>query len=188
MEPTGPTGSVEATGMETGPTGMEATGPTGMEATGPTGMEATGPTGIEATGPTGMEATGPTGMEATGPAPEPPLSIEDLLNEQVMKLQKEQADRQLLESISAQSAQALKPTLLQWAMRGFPAAYPIMSLPIQPPNVCADGEVRGLSDYISYVSGKTIEEHVCEMCCKLKGMVVSFTNLGGVLTLVVSRE
>lgn len=137
-----------------------------------------------------MSETGPTGpTDETGniPTPEPLLSLDDLLNEQVMKLQKEQSDKQMLETISNQSANALKPTLLQWAMRGFPDAYPILYLPIQPPTTCADGECRTLYDYITYASGKPIEEHVDALTAKLSGMRVSFANIGGSVAIVISK-
>jgi hypothetical protein len=213
-ESTGPTGETEATGPTgdteaTGPTGeTEATGPTEeTEATGPTGdTEATGPTGeTEATGPTGeTEATGPTGeTEATGPTgdtygfglaeqyefkPIPDIiSIDDILNEQSFREQKEESDRQAILTISSQSAQGLKPALVEWAIRGFPTSYPIYSVNVTPPTTCLDCVERSLYDYIAYLTGKPIEEHVHDLCCKLQGMTVSFANMNGSIAIVVSK-
>lgn len=136
---------------------------------------------------TQMDISG-TPMDAPVYVPPPDIiSLEDILNEQSLKQQKEDADKQALLTISAQSAQGLKPILVQWAMRGFPAAYPIHYVDVQPPSVCLDGVSRSLYDYIVYLTGKPIEEHVCDLCCKLQGMVVSFANMGGTIAIVVSR-
>lgn len=123
------------------------------------------------------------------PAPAPEvLTLEDILNEHAIKQAKEQADKALIETIASQSPSALKPILVQWAQRGFPAAFPIYSIVVTPPSSCLDGVTRSLADYIVYLTGKPIEEHVCELCCKLQGMTVSFANINGALTLVVSRS
>ena len=186
MKQMGPTGTTESTGPtgETGPTGDSGTGPTGDAGTGPTGDAGTGPTGDAGTGPTGE--LGPT-MYIPEPIPDV-ISLEDILNEHVLKQQKEDTDRQAILTISTQSAQGLKPVLVQWAMRGFPAAYPILYLDIQPPSVCLDGVSRSLYDYIVYLTGKPIEDHTAELSAKLQGMTVGFTNMGGMIVIVVSRE
>ena len=158
-----------------------------MESTGPTG---TGPTGETGTGPTGE--TGYTGMEYMMIAPtEPPpdiLSLDDILNDTSVKQVKEEEDKQVLLSIGSQSTQALRPSLLQWAKQGFPAAFPIMTLAIQPPTLCSDGECRCLAEYIEFCSGKTLLDHVQELQAKLVGMSVGFVNMGSYLNIVVSKD
>ena len=157
-------------------------------------MDATGPTGgIESeivNGPTGDTGTGPTGDVYTGmyiPPPEPDfLSLDDLLSDHEIVLAKEQADKGLLDQIGSQHVNVLKPKLVEWVGRGKPHAYPVMLLSIQPPAKCSDGVERNLPDYITFCSGKSIEEHVGLLQAKLTGMGVSFANLGGQVAIVVS--
>lgn len=160
-----------------------------MEATGPTGGIETG-MGDAGTGPTGDAGTGPTGDVYTGmPAPEPVpdfLSLDDILSDHEIVIAKEQADKNVLDQIGSQHVSALKPKLVEWVGRGKPHAYPVMMLSIQPPSKCSDGVERNLPDYITFCSGKSIEEHVGLLQAKLSGMSVSFANIGGQVAIVVS--
>jgi hypothetical protein len=177
---------------ETGPTGPidmgEPTGLTGSSS--PTGTnEPTGPTG--SSGPTGTnEPTGPTGssnlLYPTPPKPDI-LTIDDILNDKAIRQAKEEADKQLILSIGTQSPQAFKPNLIQWATAGFPNAYTIYQVNIQPPDVCLDGVSRSLPDYITYVSGNPINYHVDLLAAKFQGIIVSFANISGIVSIVVSK-
>lgn len=153
-------------------------------------MDATGPTGGIENGPTGDVGTGPTGDVYTGmPTPEPVpdfLSLDDILSDHEILVAKEQADKALLDQIGSQHVSALKPKLVEWVGRGKPHAYPVMMLSIQPPAKCSDGVERNLADYITFCSGKSIEEHVGLLQAKLAGMSVSFANIGGQVAIVVS--
>lgn len=115
------------------------------------------------------------------------LSIDDLLNDQTALLAKEAADRATIESVGTQSVFGLKPKLVEWALKGFPAAYPIMELQVTPPSLCSDGVSRNLYDYIQFLTTKTIDDHVAVLQGNLQGMLVSFANLNGVTTIVVSK-
>ena len=155
-------------------------------------MDSTGPTGptetieMSGTGPTGT--TGPTAMlyEMTPPLPEI-LTFADLISDAQLVIAKEQADKMLLETIATQSVQALRPILVEWVMKGYPNAYPLLKLDIRPPTKCSDGECRCLSEYILFCSGKTIQEHVDSLQAKLPDIDVSFANFGGITTIVVSK-
>lgn len=156
-------------------------------------MEATGPTGgIESDYVVGPTGDGPTGDVYTGmysPPVEPVpdfLSLDDLLSDHEIVLAKEQADKALLDQIGSQHVSALKPKLVEWVGRGKPHAYPVMTMNIQPPAKCSDGVERNLSDYITFCSGKSIEEHVVLLQTKLSGISVSFANIGGQVAIVVS--
>jgi hypothetical protein len=153
-------------------------------------METSGPT--TETEQTIDSSTGSTetivATQPEGTAPLDILTLDDILNEQVVKQQKEDADRQTLLSIATQSTQDLKPILVQWATRGFPAAYPIHHINIVPPSFCVDGVERSLYDYIVYLTGKPIQEHVSELSSKFQGMAIGFANMGnGTIAIVVSR-
>jgi hypothetical protein len=170
---------------------IEMEGPTGgvkqqdTGATGPTGDIGTGPTGGTETGATGL--TGETGMYYPIPEPIPDfLSLDDILSDQEIIIAKEAADKSLLDQIGSQHVSALKPKLVEWVGRGKPHAYPVMMLSIQPPSKCSDGVERNLPEYITFCSGKSIQEHVGLLQAKLSGMSVSFANIGGQVAIVVS--
>ena len=152
-------------------------------------MESTGPTGGVETGPTGDIGTGPTGSIMPMPMPEPVpdfLSLDDILSDQEIIVAKEASDKAIIDQIGSQHVTALKPKLVEWIGRGKPHAYPVMLLSIQPPSKCSDGVERNLPDYITFCSGKSIQEHVGLLQAKLSGMNVSFANIGGQVAIVVS--
>jgi hypothetical protein len=62
-----------------------------------------------------------------------------------------------------------------------------MTLAIQPPTLCSDGECRCLAEYIEFCSGKALFDHVQELQAKLVGISVGFVNMGTYLNIVVSK-
>lgn len=152
----------------------------------------TGPTGSNEEYRTGMESTGPTGIERTMifeviPPPPEILTLADLISDTQIVLAKELADKALLETIAIQSVHSLRPILVEWVMKGCPNAYPILRLDIRPPATCSDGEVRNLTDYILFCSGKSIRDHAASLQAKLPDIDVSFANFGGITTIVVTK-
>ena len=127
--------------------------------------------------------TGPTGP----PPPPPPISLSDIMNAIEVLQQKEAADKAALDVISTVSADSLRPKLVSWALAGFPNAYTLMEVTVNPPPQCSDGVVRDLTSYITFCSGKTIQEHVALLQEKLTDMTVSFANTGYAIVVVVSR-
>lgn len=141
-----------------------------------------GPTGSTgATGPT--ESTGP-----TGPQPPPVITLNDILNATEVITQKETADAAALNSIGSISFDTLKASLIRWAAAGFPNAYTIHDVAVSPPGTCSDGVTRSLSDYIPYVSGKTIQEHIAVLQERVLDFDVSFAYNGSSVLIVVSKR
>jgi hypothetical protein len=119
--------------------------------------------------------------------PEPDfLSLDDIVNGHEVVLAKEVSDKAALDQIGLQHVSVLKPKLVDWIGAGKPSAYPILMLDIQPPCTCSDGICRSLPDYITFCSGKSIEEHVGALQAKLSGISVSFANISGKVAIVVS--
>ena len=137
------------------------------------------------------ESTGPISIEeynGVTPAPPPaPITIEDLLSSTEALQKKEADDKSAIESIASISTETLKSKLLNWALAGFPNVYELMRVSIQPPNVCSDGVVRTLSEYIQFCSGKPIQDHVAVLQEKVTGMTISFANMGGYIAIVVTK-
>lgn len=153
-----------------------------MDATGPTGTtEVTGAIGI--TGATDSSGTPMYMAPISEPLPDI-LTLDDIMSSHDLVLQKEAADKSVLETIGTQSALSLKPKLIEWVAKGKPPAYPIMDFSVSPPSQCSDGVVRDLTEYIQYCSGKSIHEHVGLLQAKLVGITISFANIGGRITIV----
>jgi len=164
--PTGPTGTTEFTGT-TGPTGFTGyTGDTGY--TGPTGY-----TGM--TGPMGYTGyTGP--APAPAPAPSPYImTLDDLVSSVNTITEKEAQDKQALSILVTPDSTTITNNLYQWAKLGFPAVYPILTISINVPAKCSDGQTRGLYDYMTYVLGHPISDDVPLLQAKLPGMKLSYS-------------
>lgn len=115
------------------------------------------------------------------------LTFADLLHDQSIIQSKEQADKALLDTIGTNPVANLRPRFVEWVMKGCPSAFPIISLDIQLPAKCSDGESRDLASYIQFCSGKTIEEHVALLQAKLPDIPLSFANIQGKVTIVAIK-
>lgn len=116
------------------------------------------------------------------------ISLADILSAVEVLQQKEAADGTALNAIGNATFESLRPTLITWAGLGFPVAYTLMEIPIQPPPQCSDGVTRDLASYVTFCSGKTIQEHVDLLQAKLTGLSVSYANLGYAIGIVVTRS
>jgi hypothetical protein len=116
------------------------------------------------------------------------ISLADILSTVEVLQQKEAADKDLLDGIGNATFESLRPALITWAGLGFPSAHVLMELVVTPPSQCSDGVTRDLASYVTFCSGKTIQEHVEILQGKLSGMTVSYTNLGHAIGIVLMRS
>jgi hypothetical protein len=116
------------------------------------------------------------------------ISLSDILSTVEVLQQKETADKALLDAIGNATFESLRPTLITWAGLGFPSAFILMEVVVTPPSQCSDGVARDLASYVTFCSGKTIQEHVEILQAKLSGMTVSYTNLGYAIGIVLTRS
>ena len=114
-------------------------------------------------------------------------TLSDLVASHEVVAAKEQADGATLRAIGTTPTSAVKPALVEWYGKGCPPAFPILTLSITPPPRCSDGEVRTLSDYVTFCSGSPIQTHVAGLAARLPDLKVSFANLQGSIAIVVSR-
>jgi len=121
------------------------------------------------------------------PTPPPQITLADILAAAELVTQKEAQDKAQLESIGTISFEALRMTLIQWAKAGFPNAAPIYSVAITPPATCSDGVTRSLSDYVPFVTGKTMTELIAPLQARCPEFVVSFATTGPEILVVISR-
>ena len=125
----------------------------------------------------------------TPPPPQPPptITLADILAATEVITQKESEDRSRLESIGTISFETLRTTLIQWAKAGFPNASPIYAVAITPPDTCSDGVKRSLTDYLVYLTGKTITELIAPLQARCPEFVISYATTGPEILIVVSK-
>ena len=116
------------------------------------------------------------------------IRLEDILGSQQLLVQQESADKMALESIAAIPYDILKPRLIQWAAGGFRNAHPIYEIPMRTPPLCSDGVSRSLQEYIEFVSGKSISDHVSGLQVRVPDFGVSFAYSGSSILIVVSKS
>jgi hypothetical protein len=126
-------------------------------------------------------------MDMAEPTPIPTISLTDILGATEVVAKKEQADKAALEGIAMISFENLRAALIRWASAGFPNAYTVYEVPISTPDVCSDGEKRSLADYIVYVSGKSIHDHVAALQQRVLDITVSFAYTGTSILIVVTK-
>ncbi len=119
--------------------------------------------------------------------PPPTISMADILAATEVVTKKEEDDRAALNGIATIPFDTLKGALIRWASAGFPNAYTVHEVPISVPDVCSDGVTRLIPEYITYVSGKTIQEHVATLQARILDFTVSFTFNGTSILVVVSK-
>jgi len=124
---------------------------------------------------------------AVVPTPPPQITLADILAASEVVSQKEAQDKSQLESIGTISFEALRMTLIQWAKNGFANATPIYSVAITPPETCSDGVKRSLSEYVPFVTGKTMAELIAPLQARCPEFVVSFATTGPEILIVISK-
>jgi hypothetical protein len=125
-------------------------------------------------------------FEYTPPAPLI-LRLDDILSHSTVLLQKEAADAASLAAIGNPDMTALRDRLVAWAVTGFAGSVRVADIAITPPPQCSDGDVRDLADYIQYVSGKNIYEHLGLLAEKLPDFRVAFVYMGSTIHFTVSK-
>jgi len=86
--------------------------------------------------------------------------------------------RGALNAIGEVPLETLRSKLLAWASLGAPANHIIHSIQLPAmPVMCSDGQERSsVDDYILFVSGKTIYDHVAALRPRLVGFTVTFVR------------
>jgi hypothetical protein len=66
---------------------------------------------------------------------------------------------------------------------------PVFSITVTPPQVCSDGVVRSLIDYVSYVAGMSIETKLKKLEAKLEGIKIlnSYSETAKTITVHVAK-
>jgi hypothetical protein len=115
------------------------------------------------------------------------LTLAEIVSATEVIAQKEANDKAALEGIGKIDVETLRAKLIQWAVLGFPNVYPVHEFPLVAPPLCSDGVSRMLGEYITFCSGKTIQEHIAVLQTVLPDITLSFAYTGSSMQVVVTR-
>lgn len=115
------------------------------------------------------------------------ISLEELLHEHTILVQKENSDEQTILDVFGMSLEQLRSKLLDWAKVGLTDMFPIGVVSVNPPPVCSDGLTRSFIPYIEYVTSLTIPELLQMLIDKVTDIQIVFSYSGNVLTVYCSK-
>jgi hypothetical protein len=87
------------------------------------------------------------------------ITLSDVLSDAAFLQQKETIDRDMFTAIQQPDLQSIRSKLAVWAASQFNGTCELIQILMTPPSVCSDGASRTLLDYITFLSGSTIEQH-----------------------------
>jgi hypothetical protein len=136
-----------------------------------------------------VEAPFPGDTEYVPPPPEPSyiMTLEQLVASQEALVSKESADRALVANFVNPDSAAVRTRLLQWASAGFPNIFVLLSIDLTPPSVCLDGTARSGFQYIEYLTGTSLSDHVRALELKLPGMSLSYSTPRNTICIHVTK-
>lgn len=120
-------------------------------------------------------------------SPPQPIRLSDILNATQLVQAKQDDEKLLLESIGRLPSEDLRGTLIQWAQKGFPNAYTLHTIQISPPSTCSDGVTRTLIEYVSFLTGTTMDGLLTELRTRLPDVEISYAWTGSAILIVVSK-
>jgi hypothetical protein len=127
-------------------------------------------------------------MMADRPPPPPDiLTFADIETDHAVLVAKEAADGVAIRSIGTTSVLGLKPVFVDWYSKGCPNSFPVYAVTVTPPPVCSDGIARSLPEYVTFCSGAPIQDHVALFQARLPDIRVSYANLQGAISVIVSK-
>lgn len=100
------------------------------------------------------------------------FSVNTLLSEHEQLLQQEDRDRALAKTIENPNLEELGRKLKDWAIAGFPDFYPVLSYSFSLPAVCSDGVSRNITEYLAFLTGQNVGQHIGMLDAKLEGISV----------------
>jgi hypothetical protein len=116
------------------------------------------------------------------------VSFEDIMNDHATVLQRETDTTSLLTAqILNVNVSSLKPKLLEWASLKFPAIFPVLTVPVDVPQVCSDGVTRSIQPFVEFCIGMPLSEVLTSLSTKLIGMDVSYSYTNSSISIHVSK-
>ena len=142
-----------------------------------------------------MASDGPTGPtetisldSLTGGTAEPPrIRLTDLLTDVSVLQQQEATDRASFHAVTSPDLQGIRTKLIGWLAAGQPGNCTLIRIPLAVPNVCSDGVSRNFFEYVEFVSGKTLTQHLQSLQAILPDFEVGYQCSRAELSFCVVR-
>jgi hypothetical protein len=91
------------------------------------------------------------------------IRLDDILADQTLYLQQEARDRDKFAQLLSPNLNDIRTKLVGFAAKQFQPPCDLFVIDITAPNICSDGVQRTFFDYIQFVSGKSITEHLATL-------------------------
>jgi hypothetical protein len=98
------------------------------------------------------------------------MTLEQLQQYHDTTIESENKDKVSMNFIIQPTTSGIQQNLIQWASAGFPPNYQVLSVALIRPTPCADGKVRDMYEYISYLTGSTIDTLTTNFQSKFLGI------------------
>ena len=110
-------------------------------------------------------------------APNPILTINDLVTHADVVLSKESLHRRVISTMSTIfNDSTTKETMISWALTGFRPGFVVKEIDLEPPVVCSDGVKRDLAEYLNFISTPhKITDHFSALEACLPGIQVTYS-------------
>lgn len=116
------------------------------------------------------------------------IDLNNLINEQQVLVQRESDLKSFFnDTLISVPISTFKPKLIEWATLRFPVLFPIWSVDVVVPDVCADGVTRGLLAYIEHCIGITLNELITTLQAKFIDINVDFGYQNSRFSIVVLK-
>lgn len=124
----------------------------------------------------------------TGPTQSPYIAtIDELLSSYESTVAQEALDRSALSILTNPSRESFRPQLFQWAAAGFPNAYIVQSISVNPPNICSDGVTRNVGKYVEFCIGTDLGTVIQSLSLLMTGIQPTWSTLGNTIRIHVTR-
>jgi hypothetical protein len=128
-------------------------------------------------------------LAGTGTVPSPfVISLSELTSSIQVQLQKENMDKQLLDNFVHLNPTTIRPSMFEWAAKGFPDYHPVHSVHISLPTQCSDGKTYDTLDYLNFLLKSTITDCAAIAQSKMEEIDVSYQYNSGGITWVVKKH
>ena len=124
--------------------------------------------------------TGPTG-------PVYIMTLDDLQQYHDTIIQAESADKLNLTVITSPGSSGIQQKLIEWASAGFTHDYGVVTVSLNPPSTCSDGQSRTIQQYIEFLTGSNIMDLTTAFQTNFLGIVFSYSISGSTVTLHASK-
>lgn len=139
-----------------------------------------------------LGGTGPTELmpevqAVVTPQPSYIMTLDQLSKYYDTTIQSETTDKSTMNFIINPSTSGIQQNLIQWASVGFPVNYQVLSIALIHPSPCADGRIRDMNSYISYLTESDITTLITAFQSNFLGMSFSYSIDGNIVNIYASK-